>query len=103
VIRNQRGRGMAEQYRAQPVKAYRFKNEPGWDPAELGPMETAPQGAARRMHEEREERLARFSAHRAEGVPVQDAAALVGISPATAREYEKTRLGRLEAGTGGAP
>lgn len=78
-------------------RPYRWNGKPpGWpfDPATHderdGHHHNADAGNAARIRN-RKQRLAEFTAHRDQGASVAAAGRLVGISPKTARDYERQR------------
>lgn len=67
-----------------------------WDPASIAPVESQAQRAARR--------LAEFSRLREEsGLPVAEAARMIGVSTPRGHVYERQRLARVAGAERGAP
>ena len=75
------------------MTAYRYQGRPGWTPEGVGPVRSASTAneSARRRQKARTERSAEFCRLRDEQVPVEEAAAVVGISERTGRAYETER------------
>jgi hypothetical protein len=78
---------------------YRYRGIPGWDPAELGPIQVAPVDREWRTTDraravqsaQAAERRAGYWRHRELGLCVKQAATAAGIAVGTARQYERER------------
>lgn len=80
----------------RPVRPYRWRGIPGWDPA-LADVRPGPPGGDRKggcsleVRSRSAARQARFAQLRAEGMTVKEAGQAIGVAWSTAKNYEWTR------------
>jgi hypothetical protein len=85
---------------------YRYRGDPGWYPNHpryrQSGQPSAPGGRAGENAARREQRMAVFTALRAEGVSIAEAGTRAGVSGRTARDYERRRRAGSGEATGNA-
>jgi hypothetical protein len=80
-------------YLSLPDKPYRYRGQPGWTPEGVGPVRVKREAndGARRRQKARQARFAEFCRLRGAGMRIDEAAAVLGLSPRTGKAYETER------------